>query len=170
MLRRLYVLFDLDLERRQVFLAGVTEHPIGNWVTQQARNLAMTFEDEGRSVKFLICDRDTKFVGPFDDFITSIAARAASRRRSARLAPTRSLDDSLAPRDANASTGSSSEASVTPNACAPSSSNNNTARPHRGIDLDVPIAYVSEKRLDDPIRIQRVDLLGGVLREYSLAA
>jgi len=35
-------------------LAGVTEHPIGSWVTQQARNLAMTLEDEDRVVKFLI--------------------------------------------------------------------------------------------------------------------
>jgi transposase len=41
-LRRLYVLFCIDLDRRKVFLAGVTEHPIGNWVTQQARNLTMT--------------------------------------------------------------------------------------------------------------------------------
>jgi hypothetical protein len=34
-LRRLYVLFFIDLERRKVFLAGVTEHPIGSWVTQR---------------------------------------------------------------------------------------------------------------------------------------
>ena len=48
-LRRLYVVFFIDLERRKVFLAGVTEHPIGSWVTQQARNLAMALEDEGAS-------------------------------------------------------------------------------------------------------------------------
>ena len=74
-LRRLYVLFFIDLERRKVFLAGVTEHPIGSWVTQQARNLAMTLEDEGRVVKFLIRDRDAKFVGPFNEVISSIGAR-----------------------------------------------------------------------------------------------
>jgi putative transposase len=74
-LRRLYVLFFIDLDRRKVFLAGVTEHPIGNWVTQQARNLTMTLEDEGRFVKFLIRDRDAKFVGPFDEIIRSIGAR-----------------------------------------------------------------------------------------------
>ncbi len=74
-LRRLYVLFFIDLERRKVFLAGVTEHPIGSWVTQQARNLAMTLEDEGRVVKFLIRDRDAKLVGPFNEVISSIGAR-----------------------------------------------------------------------------------------------
>jgi hypothetical protein len=74
-LRRLYVLFFIDLERRKVFSAGVTEHPIGSWVTQQARNLAMALKDEGRIVKFLIRDRDTKFVGPFDEVLSSIGAR-----------------------------------------------------------------------------------------------
>ena len=53
-LRLLYVLFFIDLERRKVFLAGVTAHPIGSWVTQQARNLAARLEDEARILKFLI--------------------------------------------------------------------------------------------------------------------
>ena len=48
-LRRLYVLLFIDLERRKVFLAGVTAHPVGAWVTQQARNLAATLEDAGPS-------------------------------------------------------------------------------------------------------------------------
>jgi putative transposase len=38
-LRRVYVLFFIDLQRRTVYLAGVTAHPVGPWVTQQARNL-----------------------------------------------------------------------------------------------------------------------------------
>jgi putative transposase len=74
-LRRLYVLFFIDLERRKVFLAGVTAHPVGAWVTQQARNLAITLEDQGRAVRFLVRDRDAKFVGPFDEVMRSIGAR-----------------------------------------------------------------------------------------------
>jgi len=46
----------------------------------------------------------------------------------------------------------------------------NAARPHRGIDLEVPIPYVSGMGLDDSTRIQRADRLGGLLHEYSIAA
>ena len=63
------------LSGAQVFLAGVTAHPVGAWVTQQARNLAITLEDEGRAVRFLVRDRDAKFVGPFDEVMRSIGAR-----------------------------------------------------------------------------------------------
>jgi hypothetical protein len=46
----------------------------------------------------------------------------------------------------------------------------NAVRPHRGIDLEVPIPYVSGKPLNDSMQIKRVDRLGGILREYSIAA
>jgi putative transposase len=75
MLRRVYVLFFLDLERRKVFLAGVTANPTAAWVTQQARNLATALDDQGRAVRFLVRDRDTKFVGPFDEVMRSLGAR-----------------------------------------------------------------------------------------------
>jgi hypothetical protein len=74
-LRRLYVLLFIDLERRKVFLAAVTAHPVGAWVTQQARNLAATLEDQGRAVHFLVRDRDAKFAGPFDEVVRSIGAQ-----------------------------------------------------------------------------------------------
>jgi hypothetical protein len=61
MLRRVYVMFFIDLERRVVFLAGVTAHPAGPWVTQQARNLVATMEDKGRDLRFLVRDRDCLF-------------------------------------------------------------------------------------------------------------
>jgi hypothetical protein len=45
-LDRLYVLFFIELERRRVWLTGVSAHPTGAWVTQQGRNLAMALADQ----------------------------------------------------------------------------------------------------------------------------
>src|SRR6266536_1036745 len=66
-LKRLQVLVFIELDTRRVHLAGVTANPNGTWVTQQARNLLLGLDEQGRQLRFLVRDRDAKFSRSFDD-------------------------------------------------------------------------------------------------------
>jgi transposase InsO family protein len=169
-LRRLYVLFFIDLERRKVFLAGVTAHPVGAWVTQQARNMAITLEDQGVAVRYLVRDRDAKFVGPFDEVLRSIGARViqtpvrspranAFAERFVRTARTECLDWLLIRSERHLKM-----------ALDEFVEHYNNERPHRGIDLEVPVAYSTLRAFTNVEGVQRADRLGGLVHEYRVAA
>ena len=74
-LQRLYVLFFIEVGSRRVHFAGCTAHPDGEWVTQQARQVAWKFAERERSVRFLIRDHDRKFTGSFDAVFEAQGAR-----------------------------------------------------------------------------------------------
>src|ERR1035437_1840214 len=65
--KRLYVLFFIELGRRRVWITGVTAHPNAAWVIQQARNITGDLTDADIAAKFLVRDRDTKYVASFDE-------------------------------------------------------------------------------------------------------
>jgi hypothetical protein len=69
-LRRLYVLFALEVGDRYLHILGVTEHPDGCWTTQQARTSSRNSASAPPRFRFLIRDR-----------------AVSSRRRSTRCWP-----------------------------------------------------------------------------------
>ena len=75
LLRRLYVLFFIELDTRRVYVTGVTAHPTGAWVVQQARNLSYELTERSQPIKFLIRDRDAKFTASFDEIFRSEGIR-----------------------------------------------------------------------------------------------
>ena len=70
-LQRLHVLFFIEIAGRKVHLGGITASPTGEWVAQQARNLAWKFQDGALRARYLLRGRDSKFSAVFDQVFRS---------------------------------------------------------------------------------------------------
>jgi putative transposase len=68
LLRRYYVLFFVELDRRRVHFAGITTNPTGDWTAQAARNFKMRTD---RTIRYLIRDGAGQFAGAFDEVFRS---------------------------------------------------------------------------------------------------
>ena len=101
-LRRLYVLFFIELGSRRVHLAGCTTNPTAAWVVQQARNLSFTGLFE--RIHFLLHDRDCKFTASFDGGCSAAKTSESSTRPCVRPKRTPTPSASSAPSAPNAST------------------------------------------------------------------
>ena len=62
---RYFVLFVIDLKTRRVEIAGITNQPYDDWMTQMARNLTDAIDGFLRDTRFLIHDRDPLFSASF---------------------------------------------------------------------------------------------------------
>jgi len=70
-----YALFAIHHNTRRVHLIGITTHPTGDWMAQQARNLTDAFDGFLSRRRFCIMDRD----GSFSERFRSILANAGVR-------------------------------------------------------------------------------------------
>jgi putative transposase len=171
-LRRLYVLFFIELDTRRVHVADVTANPDGAWVTQQARNLLLVLGERGRRVRFLLRDRDTKFCCSFDDVFRSEGAEVlltpvqapnanAYAERWVRTVRAECLDWLLIVGRGHLD-----------RVLRVDVEHYNQHRPHRALALEPPdpaagLRILAEDRRE---RVHRRDLLGGLLLEYQRAA
>jgi putative transposase len=143
-----------------------TDHPTGAFVTQVARNLVGDLFDRGRSIKFLIRDRDTKFTANFDEVFASEGIRViktpvrspranAHAERWVRTVRTECLDWILVlgRRHLNA-------------VLRQYVRHYNQRRPHRGLNLGVPVPSETTVATSPSFRINRRDVLGGLIHEY----
>ena len=166
------MLFVIELGSRRVHLAGVTAHPTGPWVAQQARNLLLDLGDRGAVFRFLIRDRDTKFTRAFDDvwgssggqiICTPIRAPNANAVAERWVGTIRRecLDHLLIvgrPHLVHVLRGYVEH--------------DNQHRPHRSLGLGTPIPSVR----GDPAsamalaQLRRREILGGLIHEYKWAA
>jgi hypothetical protein len=173
LLRRLYVLFFIELDTRRVYVNGITANPTGEWVVQQARNLTMVLADRLDPVRFLVRDRDAKFTASFDEvfhsegiqiirtpvrapranafaerFVGTIRRECLDRmlifnRRQLQVVLTEYVD------------------------------HYNHHRPHRSLDQTAPLSMSpvpTPTAYLDATQLRRSDRIGGLVHEYELAA
>ena len=171
LLKRLYVLFFIEIASRRVHLGGVTASPDARWTTQQARNFTMSLQDGSKRFAFLIHDRDSKFGGSFDEVLANEGIRVirtpvrapqanAYAERWVGTARRECLDQMLI-----ASRGHlrrSLDVYL---------EHYNRHRPHRALSMDAPVPRRHRRSAGkDPPAIERRDRLGGLIHEYDIAA
>ena len=162
-------MFFLEMATRRAHIVGVTAHPTGAWVTQQARNLLIDLDRRADSLRFLLRDRDAKFTAAFDTVFTAAGIQVIKTPPQAPRA------NAFAERwvgtvrrectDRMLITGERHLAAV----LAEYTSHYNANRPHRSLGQRPP-APRSDICHAAAANVRRRPILGGLINEYSQAA
>ncbi len=170
LLRRIYVFFVLEVGTRRVHILGVTRHPTGEWVTQQARNFMLALGERADGFRFLVRDRDTKFMASFDAVFADVGIAVL---RSPPRAP---KGNAYAERwvstirreclDRMLIFGERQLVHV----LGEYEIHYNTHRPHRALEQRSPIAADANRPPRAAGVVRRSQVLGGLINEYRHAA
>ena len=159
---RYMVLFVIDLATRKVEIAGIRDNPDGEWMKQIARNL--TAWDSGflKGKRYLVHDRDTLFTKAFKEILADGGVECVSTQPNA---PTMNCYSEVWVRTVKHEMIKkmifTSEAQLR-YALEQFMVYYHHYRPHQGLDG----AMIDPLPQDPNGRIERVDLLGGLLRGY----
>ncbi|MBF6557922.1 MAG: transposase [Acidimicrobiales bacterium] len=173
LLRRLYVLFFIEIDTRRIYLCGVTSNPVGEWVVQQARNLSFDLAGRSRAAKFLIRDRDTKFTSRFDEVFRSERIRTIKTPIRAPRA------NAFAERFVGTVRRECTDRLLVfgrthlERVLAEYVTHYNDHRPHRSLEQRAPRTLrVAPAPIDNPhpTQVRRTAVLGGTIHEYRLVA
>jgi transposase InsO family protein len=168
-LRRLYVLFVLEVGNRYLHVLGVTAHPDGPWTTQQARNLVMDLGERTGRFRFLVRDRAGQFTASFDAVLADAGIQVV------KIPPRCPRANCFAERfvltvrtevtDRMLIFGEQHLLRV----LAEYAAHYNTQRPHRALELRPPRP---PSPVPEPIHrnIRRRPVLGGLINQYEPAA
>lgn len=162
-LQTLYVLFFIEMGTRRVHFAGCTTHPDNAWITQQARQVMWELDEREPAVHFLIRDNDKKFSHAFDTVFRSTGIHVipiphqapnanAFAERWIRSVREECLDKVLIINQAHLRCVIREYVAFF-----------NTARPHQGIDQQIPVPPASQAT-SGPVRCRNV--LGGIIHDY----
>jgi len=162
-LKTYYVLFFLEIGSKRVHLAGVTAHPDGHWVVQQARQYIWTIEEREEIFRCLIHDNEKKLTSVFDDVFqskqiqvihTPIEAPNANSfaERWVRSVREECLDHVLVLNESHLR-----------RVLQPYVEYYNSRRPHQSLEQQSPIPYPEPARTGV---VERHQLLGGILNDY----
>ncbi len=169
LLQRVYVLFVMEIQTRTVHILGLTAHPTGAWTAQQARNLMMDLGERAGQFKFLIRDRDSKFTAVFDGVFAGNGTRVIRTPvRSPRANSYAERFVGTLRRECLDHMLILSERHLR-SVLAEYARHYNGHRPHQGLQQEPPLREPGHA-VDVTGRIERRQVLGGVISEYRRAA
>ena len=168
-LRRLYVLFVLEVGDRYLHVLGVTGHPDGPSTNQQARNLVMDLGEHVGRFRFLVRDRAGQFAASFDAVLANAGIEVVKIPprcpRANCFAERLVLTVRTEVTDRMMIFGERHLRRVV----AEYAAHYNTQRPHRALQLRPPRP---QSPVPEPVlgRIRRRPVLGGLINQYEPAA